>query len=73
MARIASTPKTMAGIIGTKMSEGSTCRALAARAVGPPHGVMFITPPASMIRPAMIRGLMPRRLYRGSMAAQQIM
>ncbi|MCY1184204.1 hypothetical protein D9M73_248780 [compost metagenome] len=72
MARIASTPNSMAGIIGTKMSDGSTCRALAARAVGPPQGVMFITPPARMIRPAMIRGLMPRRLYIGSMAAQQI-
>ena len=36
-------------------------------------GVMFITPPARMIRPAMIRGLMPMRWYSGSMAATQIM
>ena len=48
--------RSMAGIMGTKISEGSTCSALAARAVGPPHGVMFITPPARMIRPAMIQG-----------------
>ena len=73
MIRIATTPAAIAGIIGTKMSDGSTCSALAARAVGPPQGVMFITPPARMIRPAMIRGLMPRRLYSGSMAATQIM
>ena len=67
------TPNAMAGIIGTKMSEGSTCKALAARAVGPPHGVMFMTPPARMIKPAMILGLMPMRWYSGSMAATQIM
>ncbi len=73
MARIATTPNNIAGIMGTKISEGSTCKALAARAVGPPHGVMFMTPPARMMSPAMIRGLMPRRLYMGSMAAQQIM
>ena len=66
-------PASMAGIIGTKMSEGSTCSALAARAVGPPHGVMFITPPARIISPAMMRGLMPMRLYSGSIAATQIM
>ncbi|MDT4879425.1 hypothetical protein FQZ97_1151010 [compost metagenome] len=66
-------PTSMAGIIGTKMSDGSTCRALAARAVGPPHGVMFMIPPARMISPAMIRGLMPMRLYSGSRAATQIM
>ena len=63
----------MVGIIGTNTSEGSTCRALAARAVGPPQGVMFMMPPAMMIRPAMMVGLIFRRLYSGSMAPTQIM
>ncbi len=66
-------PASIAGIIGTKMSAGSTCSALAARAVGPPQGVMFSTPLESMIRQAISSGLMPRRLYSGSTAATQIM
>ena len=72
MAKIASSPAIIAGIIGTKISAGSTCRALAARAVGPP-GVMLSTPLESMIRQAITSGLMPRRLYNGSTAATQIM
>ncbi len=60
-------------IIGTKMSLTSTPRAVAARAVGPPHGRMLKTPPASMMTQASTRRLMPRRTYSGSMAATVIM
>ena len=60
-------------IIGTKTSFGSTCNAVAARAVGPPHGVKFMIPLASIIRQAIIKGLIPIRLYSGSIAATQIM
>ena len=63
----------MGAIMGTKTSAGSTCRALAARAVGPPQGVRFITPLESSIRQVMISGFMPRRRYSGNMAATQIM
>ena len=49
------------GIMGTKTSLGETFRAAAARAVGPPHGRMFMVPlarPATQVR---MTGLMPRR------------
>ena len=36
--------------IGTKTALGSTCKALAARAVGPPQGVRFMMPLASIIK-----------------------
>lgn len=70
MATIA-TPIT--GTSGTKMSPASTCRALAARAVGPPQGVRFITPLASIARQVMDKAFIFRRRYSGSIDATTIM
>ena len=50
------------------MSPASMPSALAARAVGPPHGRMFITPPACMMTLASINRLSPSRRYSGSSA-----
>ncbi len=64
---------TIAGTSGTNTSAGSTCSAVAARAVGPPHGVRFITPLASMVTQVMRSAFMPSRWYSGSMAEAVIM
>lgn len=64
---------TIEGISGTNTSAGSTCSAVAARAVGPPHGVRFITPPARMVTQVMFSAFMPSRWYSGSIADTVIM
>lgn len=51
-----------AGIIGTKISEASSLRAVAARAVGPPQGRVFMTPLAVAATPVMTTRLIFRRL-----------
>ena len=54
-------PDSGAGIIGTNTSVGETSSAAAARAVGPPHGTMFMVPlarPATQVRTT---GLRPSR------------
>ena len=61
-------PAIIAGIIGTKISPASIPSAPAARAVGPPHGRMFMTPPACMITLASISRLSPSRWYSGRSA-----
>ncbi len=63
----------MAGTSGTNTSPGSTCSAVAARAVGPPHGVRFITPLARMVTQVRLSAFMPRRWYSGNMAETVIM
>ena len=55
------TPTTSAGIMGTNTVPTSMASALAARAVGPPHGSMFMTPPANMVTQASTSG---RRVIR---------
>ncbi len=63
----------IAGTSGTNTSAGSTCSAVAARAVGPPHGVRFITPPARMVTQVRFNAFMPMRRYSGSIADTVIM
>ncbi len=55
-------PTARAGIIGTKMSLALTLRAVAARAVGPPQGSVFITPLAIAATPVITTRLIFRRL-----------
>ena len=52
---------TMGRIIGTNSWPTSTPRALAARAVGPPQGRMFMLPPAIMTTQVSTSRLMPSR------------
>ena len=66
-------PAIRAGIMGTNTVLTSIESALAARAVGPPHGSVFMTPEASMVTQASTSGLIPRRRKSGSMAAVVIM
>lgn len=68
-----SSPAARAGIIGTKMSAASSLSAVAARAVGPPQGRVFITPLAVAATPVMTTKLRPSRLYSGYMAETVIM
>lgn len=66
-------PTASAGIIGTKMSLALTLRAVAARAVGPPQGSVFITPLAIAATPVITTRLIFRRLYSGYIAETVIM
>ena len=62
-------PTTSEGIIGTNTSFTSSFSAVAARAVGPPQGRMFMVPlarPATQVRTT---GLNFSRRYTGSIAA----
>ena len=54
-------PPSIDGIIGTKTSDGESFRALAARAVGPPQGTMFMTPLATPATAVRMTGESPRR------------
>lgn len=62
-----------AGIIGTKMSPASSLSAVAARAVGPPQGRVFMTPFAVAATPVITTRLILRRLYSGYIAETVIM
>lgn len=55
-------PQPIAGRTGVKTSELSSSSAAMARTVGPPHGIMFITPAPRQTTPERTNGLMPRRL-----------
>ncbi len=55
------------------MSEASTLSAVAARAVGPPHGSVFITPLAMAATPVITTRLILSRLYSGYIAETVIM
>ena len=62
-------PTMSEGTMGTKTSLTSSLSAVAARAVGPPHGRMFMVPlarPATQVRTT---GLILSRRYTGSIAA----
>ena len=61
-------PTTRAGIIGTKTSDGEMPSAAAARAVGPPHGTMFIAPFARPATTVSTTGLTLSFRYSGSSA-----
>jgi VCBS repeat-containing protein len=62
-------PASIAGTIGVNRSEASSRSALAARAVGPPHGIMLIRPVVVITRQHSRRRLIPRQSYNGSKAA----
>lgn len=61
-SRTATSPMPSAGIIGTKMSPASSLSAVAARAVGPPQGRVFMTPFAVAATPVITTRLILRRL-----------
>ena len=59
--------------MGTNTVLTSIESALAARAVGPPHGSVFMTPDASIVTQASTSGRIPSRRNSGNMAAMVIM
>ena len=54
-------PEPIAGSTGVKTSELSSFSAAMARTVGPPQGIMFITPAPRQTMPDSTSGLMPSR------------
>ena len=66
-------PVSIAGKTGRNTSLVLTCSADAARAVGPPHGRMFIVPAASAVVQVSVSGSMRNRVYNGSIAGTVIM
>ena len=61
-------PASMAGTTGLKMAEESAFSAAMARTVGPPQGMMFITPAPRATTPESTSRFMPSRWYSGSIA-----
>ncbi|CAH0273091.1 hypothetical protein SRABI80_03521 [Peribacillus frigoritolerans] len=68
MKRTNRTPPIIAGMTGVNTSDISSFKAVITRAVGPPQGRRFMTPDDETAMPANTSGLIPIRLYNGSMA-----